>query len=200
MTDHPSPARQTTRRMTRDQAAMLVVTISVGAILGSMVLLGVMALPEETAEATPEPEPVTSAVGSADPASDAPEPALEYTTTEVVDPETPEGVAALWHEAHVNVDFEGLEPLTCAYPASIVSERLLYAEASEPQDDDYTIPDLYMTSREHEGGVEVAIFMIADEPTYDYIWEKEARPGDIITIMTVVDEDGEWKVCDVASY
>ncbi|MDN3238247.1 hypothetical protein [Glycomyces tritici] len=141
-----------------------------------------------------------SAVGSADAGSDAPEPALEYTTTAAVDLETPEGVAALWHEAHVNVDFAGLEPLTCAYPAPIVTERLLYTEAREPENGDYTVPNLYLTSREHDGDVEVAIFMLADEPTYDYVWEKEARPGDIITVMTVVDEDGEWKVCDVASY
>jgi hypothetical protein len=165
-----------------------------------MVILGVMALPEETAEATPEPGPAPSAVGSADTGSDAPEPALEYTTTEVVDLETPEGVAALWFEASTNGDIEALEPLTCAYPSSFVTDRLLRAEASEPRDLDYTAPGVYVTSREHDGDIEVAIFLMADEATYDYIWEKEARPPDMITIMTVIEEDGEWKVCDAESF
>jgi hypothetical protein len=46
----------------------------------------------------------------------------------------------------------------------------------------------------------VAIFVRASEATYDYIWEKESRPDDVIVIMTIVQEGGEWKVCGFEAF
>jgi len=200
MTEYPSAARQpaNSRRLTSDQAAMLAVTMSVGAILSAMVVVSITVLPGEFAE--PAPEPVPSAVGPTESASDEPEQALEYSTTEEADPDSREGVAALWAEALFNDDFATLEPLTCANPPSNIVDLLGYAEAKEPNDLDYISSNIFVTSRDYYGSIEVAIFLIAEDPTYDYIWEKESRPGDIITIMTVVEEDGGWKVCGVENF
>ncbi|THV42360.1 hypothetical protein [Glycomyces buryatensis] len=198
MTDRPSPTRQParSRRMTWDQAAMLVVTISVLAILGAMGFLGITVLPGELAEPAPEP----LAADPAESGSDEPGPALEYSTTEEVDLDSREGAATLWFEARINDDLDALEPRTCANPSSVVTADLQDAEAHEARDDDYTVSNIFVTSREYNGDTEVAIFLLDQEPTYDYIWEKESRPGDIITILTVVEEDGEWKVCDVEGF
>ncbi|MCD0443111.1 hypothetical protein LO763_05645 [Glycomyces sp. A-F 0318] len=198
MTEHPSPARS--RRMNRDQAAMLAVAISVCAILGAVGFLAVAVLPGELAEPAPEAAPQPPTAGPAESGGDEPEAALEYSTTEEVDPDSREGVAALWHEAQINADLEALEPRTCANPSSAVAAVFQYAEAYETNDLDYTVSNVYVTSREYNGVTEVAIFMNDSEPTYDYIWEKESRPGDVISIMTVVEEGGEWKVCDVEGF
>jgi hypothetical protein len=182
--------------MTRDQAAMLVVTISVCAILGSMVFLGIMVLPGESAEPVPEPPPVSPTESG----SDEPAPALEYTTTDAVDPDSLEGVAALWSDANINNDLATMESHTCANPSTAVNQELQDAAAHEMTDLDLIDSGVFVTSREHDGYYEVAVFLIADEPTYDYIWEKESRPGDVIVIMTVVEEGGEWKVCGVEGF
>ncbi|MFC3492923.1 hypothetical protein [Glycomyces rhizosphaerae] len=193
MTDSPNPVRQPvrSRQMTRDQAAMLVVTISVCTILGAMGFLSIMVLPGETAESAPEPPPVSPTESG----SDEPEPALEYSTTEDFAPDSLEGVAARWMEASINNDVPAIESLTCANPTTAVTESLEYAATQEVTDLDYIDPGVYVTTREHDGYHEVATFLIADEPTYDYVWEKEHRPGDVIIIMTVIEEGGEWKVC-----
>lgn len=171
---------------------MLVVTISVFTILGAMGALSIMALPDEPAEPAAE----LADGGPAASESDEPEAALEYTTTEDLDPASREGVAALWHEAGLNNDFATLERHTCANPSARVAGVLLAAQAAEARSGDYTVPGVYVTSREYNGATEVATFLNAQDPTYDYIWEKEPRPGDIIVIMTLVEEDGAWKVCD----
>lgn len=207
MTYHPGSAPQPapprrSRRFSRDQAAMLTVAISVCAILGAMVFLGVRELPDALAEPAPEPVPLsaTDAPESEDAEEDDEESQqpLEYTTTEeaAADPDSPEGVAALWYEANINSDLDGFEPLTCENPTSAVIADLQWAQNHEPDNGDYTVSNIYATSRERDGAIEVAIFLIADDPAYDYIWAKESRPGDIINIMTVVEEDGEWRVCD----
>lgn len=207
MTHYPGPAPQPlppgpprkSRRLTRDQVAMLAVTISVFAVLGAMVFLGVRELPDALAEDAPEPVPVaTGATESEDHQDEESQQPLEYTSTEeaAADPESLEGAAVLWYEAAVNGDLEGFEPLTCADPSSSVVADLRWAQNNEAEDGDYTVSNIYVTSREHDGVNEVGIFLIADDPTYDYIWAKESRPGDIITILTVVEEDGGWKVCD----
>lgn len=170
---------------------MLVVTISVCTILGAMGFLAIMVLPGETAESAPEPP----AVSPTESGSDEPATALEYTTTDAVDPDSFEGVAALWYEASINNDLATVEPLTCAYPSDAVTESLQYNAEHEVTDHDFTVSNIYVTSRETDGYHQVAIFLVANEPTYDYIWEKVPRDYDRITIMTVVDEGGEWKVC-----
>lgn len=198
MTDSPNPVRQParSRHMTLDQAAMLVVTISVCTILGAMGFLSIMVLPGETAEPVPEPQ----AVSPRESGGDEPEPALEYSTTEEVAPGSPEGAAVLWSEANLNNDLATLEFHTCANPTAAVTEELQDAVGQEVGDIDYDALDIYMTSREQDGYREVAFFLIANEPTYDYIWEKESRPDDVIVIMTVVEEGGEWKVCGVEGF
>jgi len=196
MTDRPSPAHRParSRRMTRDQAAMLVVTISVCTILGAMGALAIMVLPGDTAE------PDVLAVEPTESASDEPEQALEYSAIEVVDPESFEGVAALWYEAQFNSDLATLESHTCANPTTAVTVSLQDAAADEVTDVGYTASNIFVTSREYNGYHEVAIFVRASEATYDYIWEKESRPDDVIVIMTVVDEGGEWKVCGFEAF
>jgi hypothetical protein len=202
MTDHPGPAHRParSRRLTMDQAAMLAVTISVGAILGAMGVIAVTLLPGESAESAAEPPPVTSTADPEPSATAEPEVLLEYTTTDAVDPESPEGVAALWHEASINDNLEALEPRTCANPSSAVAERVQEAQTDEEEDLDFIASNIFVTSRELNGVTEVAIFLVADDPTYDYIWDKVSRPGDIIAIMTVVQEDSAWKVCHAEGF
>lgn len=198
MTDSPDPVRQParSRQMTRDQAAMLVVTISVCTILGAMGFLSIMVLPGETAESAPEPPPVSPTESG----SDEPATALEYSTTEEVAPDSAEEVAVLWSEANTNNNLATLELHTCANPSAAVTEELQGAEGQEVGNLDLDDLDVYVTSREQDGYREVAFFLIADEPTYDYIWEKESRPDDVIVILTVVEEGGAWKVCGVEGF
>lgn len=202
----PPPPPQKSRRLTRDQAAMLAVTISVFALLGAMVFLGVRELPDALAEPALEPLPSAAAGATeseeAEDEDDESQQPLEYTTTEeaAADPESLEGTSVLWYEAMVNNNLDGFEPLTCGNPAAAIVADMQNAQSTETTDEDYTVSNIYVTSREHDGVNEVGIFLIADDPTYDYIWAKESRPGDIISILTVVEEDGGWKVCDREGY
>ncbi|WP_199039381.1 hypothetical protein [Glycomyces salinus] len=200
MTHYPGPAPQPapprpSRRLTRDQAAMLTVAISVFAILGAMVFLGVRELPDALAEPTPEPEPPvaadeTTAAGD----DDETEEQLEYVLASEAEPETPEHIALSWNIASQNYDEETLEELTCASPPANIAGHLQTAADTETTDyEPAAFP--YVTSREVEGATEVAFFLNDQDPTYEYIWAKESRPDDTIAIFTVVEEDGAWAVC-----
>lgn len=173
---------------------MLTVALSVFAILGAMVFLGVRELPDALAEPAPEPVPVavdeTTAAGS----DDETEEALEYMLASEADSGTPEHIALSWHIAFLNFDEATLEEITCASPTANIASHLQYAAETEATDfDPAAYP--YMTSREVEGTTEVAFFLNDSDPTYEYIWAKERRPGDTIAIYTVVEEDGAWAVC-----